>query len=79
MTPGDMRCSKRCAVLLKTDSSGNTVIYSDNNTTYIGNQYYKFGDMFRFTEPSSGQIQNAVLVHSASAHTMGSHTVYKLL
>jgi hypothetical protein len=27
----------------------NTVIYSVNNTTYIGNQYYKFGDMFRFT------------------------------
>ena len=28
----------------------NTVIYSGNNTTYIGNHYQKFGDMFRFTE-----------------------------
>jgi hypothetical protein len=26
----------------------NTVIYLVNNTTYIGNQYEKFGDMFRF-------------------------------
>jgi len=26
-----------------------------------------YGDMFRFTEPSSGQIQNAVLVNSVSA------------
>ena len=34
--------------------------------------------MFQFTEPSSCQIQNTVEVHSASAHTMGSHTVYKL-
>ena len=31
------------------------VIYSVNNITYIGNQYYKLGDIFRFTEPSSGQ------------------------
>jgi len=37
-----------------------------------------YGYMFRLTEPSSGQIQNTVLVHSVSAHTMGSHTVYKL-
>ena len=34
--------------------------------------------MLRFTELSSGQIQNTVLVHSASAHTMGSHAAYKL-
>jgi hypothetical protein len=32
------------------------VIYSVNNTTCIGNQYYKPGDMFRFTEPYSGQF-----------------------
>jgi len=31
--------------------------------------------MFRLIEPSSGQIQNIVQVHSLSAHTMGSHTV----
>jgi hypothetical protein len=24
------------------------VIYSVNNTTYVGKQYHKFGDMFRF-------------------------------
>jgi len=35
--------------------------------------------MFRLTEPSSGQIQNIVLVHSVSAHIMGSHTVYKII
>jgi len=34
-----------------------------------------YGDYFLFTEPSSGEIQNTVLVHSVSAHTMGSHTV----
>jgi len=33
--------------------------------------------MFRLTEPSSGQIQNKVKVHSASSYTMGSHTVYR--
>jgi len=32
------------------------VIYLVNNTTYIINQYNKFGDMFWFTEPSSGQF-----------------------
>jgi hypothetical protein len=37
-----------------------------------------FGDMFWFTEPLPGQIQNTVLVLSVSAHTRGSHTVYKL-
>ena len=26
------------------------------NTRHIGNQYYKLGDMFRFTEPTSGQF-----------------------
>jgi len=29
------------------------------------------GDMFQFTEQSSGQIQNTVLVYSVSPHTMG--------
>jgi len=31
--------------------------------------------MFRLIEPSSDQIQNIVLVHSVSAHVMGSYTV----
>jgi hypothetical protein len=56
----------------------NTVIYSASNTTYILVIYIKienYGDMFRFTEPSSGQIQNTVLVQSVSAHTVRSHTV----
>ena len=35
--------------------------------------------MFRLIEPSSGQIENIVLVHSVSAHIMGSHTVYKIM
>jgi hypothetical protein len=30
----------------------------------------QFSDMFRLTEPSSGQIRNIVLVHSVSAHIM---------
>jgi len=35
--------------------------------------------MFRLIEPSSGQIQNIVLVHSVSAQIMGSHTVYTIV
>jgi hypothetical protein len=35
--------------------------------------------MFRLIEPLSDQIQNIVLVHSVSACTMGSHTVYKII
>jgi hypothetical protein len=35
--------------------------------------------MFRFIDPSSGQIQNIVLVYSVSAHIMGSNTVYKII
>jgi len=35
--------------------------------------------MFRFKEPSSGQIQNTVLIHSDSAHTMGSHINYSCI
>jgi len=35
--------------------------------------------MFRLIEPSSGQIQNIVLVNSVSAYTMGPHTVYKII
>jgi hypothetical protein len=35
--------------------------------------------MFRLIEPSSGQIQNIVPVLSVSAHSMGSHTVYKII
>jgi len=34
--------------------------------------------MFRLIKPSSGQIQNVVLVQSVSAQIMGSHTVYKI-
>jgi len=44
----------------------NIGIYSVNNTTYIGININieNYGDMFRVTEPSSGHIQNTVLVHS---------------
>jgi len=37
--------------------------------------------MFRLIDSSSGQIQNIVLVlvHSVSAHIMGTHTVYKII
>jgi len=35
--------------------------------------------MFRLIEPSAGQIQNIVLVQSVNAHTMGLHTVYKII
>jgi len=35
--------------------------------------------MFRLIEPPTGQIQNIELVHSVSAHIMGSHTVYKII
>jgi hypothetical protein len=35
--------------------------------------------MFRLTEPSSGQIQKIVQVHSVSAHSMGCHTVYRII
>jgi hypothetical protein len=35
--------------------------------------------MFWLIEPSSGQIQNIVPVHSVSAHIMGSHIVYKIV
>jgi hypothetical protein len=35
--------------------------------------------MFRLIELLSGQIQNTVLVHSVSAHNMGSQTVYKII
>jgi hypothetical protein len=35
--------------------------------------------MFRLIEPSSSQVQNIVLVHSVSAHIMGSHMVYKII
>jgi len=35
--------------------------------------------MFRVIEPSSGQIQIIVLVHSVSAHIMGFRTVYKMI
>jgi len=31
--------------------------------------------MFRLIEPSSGQTQNILLVHSVIAHIMGHHSV----
>jgi len=39
-----------------------TVIYLDNNTTYIGNQYQKFGDMFRF---------NRTIIRPNTRHSIG--------
>ena len=52
-----------------------SAIYSVNNTTYIGNQYYKLGDMFRFTEPFSGQfLKQSNGTFSAFTH-MVSHRV----
>jgi len=48
----------------------NTVIYLVNNTTYIGNNTKNSATRFGSVEPSSGQIQDTVLVHSASAYTM---------
>ena len=57
----------------------NTVIYLVNNVTYIGNNIKNSATCFGSVEPSSGQKQDTVLiVHSASAYTMGSHIVYKL-
>jgi hypothetical protein len=35
--------------------------------------------MFRLIESSLGQMQNIALVHSVSAHIMGSHTVYRII
>ena len=55
-----------------------TVIYLINNTTYIGNNVKNSATCFGSVEPLSDQIQDTVLVHSAGAHTMGSHIVYKL-
>ena len=45
----------------------NTVIYLFNNTNYIGNNIKNSAIFFGSVEPSSGQIQGTVLVHSASA------------
>ena len=52
----------------------NTVIYLVNNSTYIGNNIKNSATCFCSVEPSTGQI-DTVLVHSASAYTMGSHSV----
>jgi len=35
--------------------------------------------MCRLIKPSSGQIQNIVLVHSVSALIIGSHPVYRII
>jgi len=45
----------------------------------ININFQTFGDMFRLIEPSAGEIQNIVLLHSVSAHIMGSYTVYKII
>jgi hypothetical protein len=36
------------------------------HTLVINIKIENYGDMFRFTEPSSGQIQNTVLIHSVA-------------
>jgi len=44
----------------------------------ISDKIENYGDMFRFTEPSSGQIHNTALVHSVSAHTiLRTHWMYQ--
>ena len=35
-----------------------------------------YGDMFRFTKPSTGQIQNTVLVHSVTVFCKCTNTVF---
>jgi len=40
---------------------------------YIGKIKYL---CFSYSEPSSGQRQNEVLVHSMNVHSVGSHIVY---
>ena len=47
-----------------------TVIYLVNNATYIGNNIKNSATYFGSVETSSGQIQNTVLVHSASAYIL---------
>jgi len=40
-------------------------------------KYFKIlATCFSYNEPSSGQKQNKVLVHSMIVHSMGSHIVY---
>jgi len=54
-----------------TNITRNTVIDSLNNTTYIVNQYYylELGDVFLFTEPSSGQFsKHSTSIFSECAH-----------
>ena len=62
----------------QTNIKVNTIIYLVNNTNYIGNNIKNSATCFGSVEPSSCQIQDTVLVHSASAYTMESHIVYKL-
>ena len=54
-------------------------IYYVNNTTHINQQILKvkiLATCFIYSEPSSGQKRNIVLVHSVIVHSMGSHIVY---
>jgi hypothetical protein len=56
----------------------NIVIYSVNKTTYIGNQYWKFGNMFRLIKPSSGQIQKySIGTFSECTHNVCTHWMYQ--
>jgi hypothetical protein len=55
----------------------NRVIYFVSNTPCIGNNIKNSATCFGSVE-SSDQIQDTILVHLASAYTMGSHIVYKL-
>jgi len=53
-------------------------IYYGNNTTYINQQLLKVeivATCFSYSEPSSGQKRNPVLVHSVIVHSMGSLNV----
>ena len=52
----------------------NTVIYLVNNATYIGHNIKNSATCFGSVEPSSGQIQDTVLVHPASAYALAGCT-----
>jgi len=56
-------------------------IYYVNNTTYINQLLLKvkiLATCFSYSEPSSGQKRNIILVHSVIVHSMGSCIIYIL-
>jgi hypothetical protein len=55
-----------------------TVIYLVNDTIYNSTNIKNLATYFGSIEPSLDQIQDTVLVPSASAYTMVSRIVYKL-